>query len=109
MVVQIGADRRQVAHHGNPISLRCAAGPMPDSRSSCGEPYTPPETITSPLARAVSRPFGVRYSTPTARPSSIRIRVACALGVTTRFFLPRAGFRYATAALQRRPLPTVVW
>ncbi len=37
-----------------PISIRCSAGPMPDSISSWGLLIAPPDKMTSALARAVS-------------------------------------------------------
>jgi hypothetical protein len=43
-------------------------------------------------------------STPVARRPSVSTRVAVALGSTVRFGRFSAGLKYATAALERRPL-----
>ena len=48
------------------------------------------------------------YSMPLARLPSIRIRRVRAFVVNVRFVLFNAGFRWATAALQRRPLRVVL-
>ena len=58
---------------------------MPDSISRCGEPNVPPLTITSRVARMISRPFFVRISTPDARPFSMTTRATWVLGRTVRF------------------------
>ena len=51
MILQIGADARHVGDHVDAVrSQQIAAGPSPESCSSCGELNAPPATITSPFA-----------------------------------------------------------
>ena len=70
-----------------------SGSPTPESIRSCGELMTPEARITSLSARAatVSAPF--RYSTPTARLPSKRMRVASALTTTFRLGRRNAGRR----------------
>ncbi len=69
-VLQVPGDAGSVDLHVNPISLRCAAGPMPESISSFGElneeaeddhfavgfttSIRPPRSISTPVARPFS-------------------------------------------------------
>ena len=55
-----------------------SGGPNPDNCKRWGEPNAPAETITSPRIRTVCGTPPLTKITPTALPSSIRIRVACA-------------------------------
>ena len=82
---------------------------MPDSIRICGELMTPPASSTSRRARTVWVPPARRYSTPTARLRSSRMRDTSARVSTVRFGRRIAGRRYATAALQRRPSRMVFW
>ena len=66
-------------------------------------------TVASRVARTVCRRPPARYSTPVARPPSTTTRVACAPVRTVRFGRAIAGFRYASAADQRRPRFWVTW
>ena len=70
-----------------------AAGPMPDSISSCGDSSAPALSSTSRPARTclIAPPW--RYSTPTARVPSNRMRVACAPVMTCRLGRARCGVR----------------
>jgi hypothetical protein len=78
---------------GMPSDWSSGAGPSPESCSSCGELKVPEATITSTFdfARRLSLP--VKYSMPTARRPSNRMRVASASGTTARFVRQRAGLR----------------
>src|SRR5256885_747483 len=79
----------------------CSAGPMPESIRSCGETNAPAERITSPSVRTVLRPPFSSYSTPVARPFSIRTRRALAPLPAARHF-PRRNHRDAAAELRLR-------
>ncbi|MNV57297.1 hypothetical protein D3C71_1496220 [compost metagenome] len=78
---------------GMPCFCSSAAGPMPDSCSSCGELMAPAQTSTSPVACTVSRPSPVATSTPVQRwlPSawvSMISRVAWAMVHISKFARP---------------------
>ena len=68
-----------------PSGFSASASPMPDSIRICGELIAPPETITSRRARIRTSWPLCRYSTPTARVPSNRIRVTRHRGSTRRF------------------------
>ncbi len=56
MVLQVLADAGRMLHDVDAVPLQvCAALPMPDSISRCGDWNAPAETMTSPLARTDSR------------------------------------------------------
>ena len=58
-VLQVAADARQVDAHGDAVRAAArAAGPMPDSISSCGVLKAPPQRITSRRARTSRRSPG---------------------------------------------------
>src|SRR5271169_3334715 len=63
---------------GIPSVCSSSPAPKPDNCNSCAELKTPPQTITSPRARAVWRTPFLRYSTPVARSFSNATRVASA-------------------------------
>src|SRR5215470_4713534 len=92
VVVQVGADGSEVVRdldtHLVQMVTRSDAGQQQELRRAVNAAGD-----TSPLALAISMPRDVRNSTPTARPFSMTIRVACAFGLTTRFRRPLAGFR----------------
>ena len=53
MVLEVVPDAGQVGDRADAqVAQLAAAGPMPDSRSSCGEPTAPAHTITSPAVCA---------------------------------------------------------
>ena len=90
-----------------PSDLSNAAGPMPESCSSCGEFIAPPDDDhflrrAHLMRRAAASAFGI--ATPTARLPSSSSRVACAFVRTVRFGRPLAGFEKARAVDMRRPL-----
>ena len=70
--------------------------------SNCGELIAPPATSTSFAGSRCVLP-SARYSTATARAPSRTILSACAPVTTVRLRRLRAGLRYASAALHRRP------
>jgi len=76
-----------------PAAFSSAAGPMPDSISSCGDWYAPAHRITS---RAAGSSVGVpstTASTPLARLPSNSTRVTSAIGISVRFGRGSAGWR----------------
>ena len=87
-----------------PCCCSSAAGPMPESWSSCGEPIAPAARIISPRAAACD-------ASPSRRKLDARRAPAvehgsastCAPVITVRFGRCSAGRRNALAALQRTP------
>ncbi len=79
MVLQVLPHAGQVMDHRD-AELRAddRPAPMPDSIRICGELMAPPATITSRRARAIVFCPAFRYSTPTARRPSKRMRVVSA-------------------------------
>src|ERR1700733_13225021 len=67
-----------------PCWARAAVSPTPDSINNCGVWNAPDETITSRRARICFSSLPCRYSTPTARWPSNKMRVACAWVSTRR-------------------------
>ena len=92
-----------------PSGAISSAGPIPETISSTGDWYEPAERITSRSARTVSAAPSRTTSTPTARSPSKTIRWTKALLTISRFGRSAAGWRNASAALQRMPFRCVSW
>ena len=106
MVLQVLADARQV---GERRRCRCARKMRPPGRcrrasAASARRRSPAARITSPSAKALAAPSRPRRSTPTARPFSMRIRVAVASVISVSRPSDSTGPRKASTALQRRPL-----
>ena len=76
-----------------PCSARCAAGPIPESISSCGELKAPPQSTTSRAASSLTVSPSRMPSTPTARPSCSSTRVTWTPVSTDRFGRSALGCR----------------
>ena len=91
-----------------PIGARCAAGPMPESMSSCGEPYAPqdntsrsrPQLLQDVVLEVLHADHPVALE---------RRRDAWAFVMTSTLPRATAGRRYADAVLSRRPSRIVNW
>ena len=105
MILKIVADAGMSAVTPMPCARSSSAGPSPESCISCGELNAPPARMTSPLARAARVVPPCRYSTPTARRPSNRMRLASALVSTTRLDRRRASPQIADRG---RPAPAIL-
>src|SRR5215470_15495218 len=76
---------------------------MPDSISSCAEPIVPAVSTTSLRHPTLDTTLPTLYSTPVQRPALTSTRRATLSVSTVRLGRCRAGERYASAALWRRP------
>src|SRR5262245_191446 len=90
VILQRGTDPRHVGDDVYSDERSSAAGPSPDSCSSCGELNAPPATTTSALACAMRVTSPHRYSTPVARRPEKRIRLASAFDTMARLGRRRA-------------------
>ena len=107
-----GSRRRRAgrATTGMPSCCSSAAGPMPESCSSCGLCSAPAESITSRArAHAASSRRPARYSTPTARVPSNRTRVACASVSHRRLARARAGRGSRPRCCSASPFRVMSW
>ena len=92
-----------------PCFCSSAAGPMPESWSSCGEPMLPAARTTSDFALTVTRLPSCTTSTPVQRrppsaPRSIVRRCACAFVQSVKFGRDmHVGRRKAFAVFHRQP------
>ena len=81
VILQVLSDARQMVADRDAVFGQRRASPTPESIRSCGVWNAPEDRITSRRARICLVSLPCRYSTPTARLPSNRMRVACALGL----------------------------